>query len=268
MDMKFHITLTVDREKCIKCGLCADICPCGSIGMADYPEVARNLCMSCGHCTAVCPAEALDNSNAPLVNQIPLDKYSPAAKTLITRRSIRKFKDKPVPRQKLLELLDIAHFAPTAINAQGISYLIVDDKKTLSKVTEAVIVWEEEKLSKGRDIPVLKMQVDRYRDENVDSVLFNAPALIIALADKDLQHGRENALLSVLLAQIYAPSLELGTCWAGMVEYCAISRFPLMMDALKIPDGKAAAAAFMVGYPAYSYKRVPQREALDIKWSE
>ena len=56
-----------------------------------------------------------------------------------SRRSIRCYKSESIPRKQLLKLVDVARFAPTASNKQGISYIIVDDKEILEKATKVVI---------------------------------------------------------------------------------------------------------------------------------
>ena len=50
------------------------------------------------------------------------------------RRSIRKFKDKKVPREILEEIVNIAAYAPSWKNTQIARYIIVDDEETLKKL--------------------------------------------------------------------------------------------------------------------------------------
>ncbi len=48
-----------NKDECISCGLCADICPAASITMADgFPLLDRQKCIHCGDCVSSCPSGA------------------------------------------------------------------------------------------------------------------------------------------------------------------------------------------------------------------
>jgi len=60
--LKDVVTLKLEQEKCVGCGVCLSVCPHavlsltnGKIGIAD-----RDACMECGACARNCPAEALN----------------------------------------------------------------------------------------------------------------------------------------------------------------------------------------------------------------
>jgi ferredoxin len=56
--MRKKLVLTVDRQKCTRCGLCISQCPVSNIRMADGPAFA-DRCELCMRCHAVCPVNAI-----------------------------------------------------------------------------------------------------------------------------------------------------------------------------------------------------------------
>lgn len=256
--------ITVDQEKCIKCGFCVNECPEHVIRLGENgpEEVCPENCIACGHCVAVCPKEAMGNTKTPLSHQISSKKFpklSPeeAENFLRSRRSIRSYKQTAVPREKLIDLVSIAHFAPSGHNLQGISYIIVDDRKILDKAVKiAVEEFENDKLSSEFTKP--------YREKGIDTILRGAPSLILATADLNFPRGRENSILSLAYLELYAPTLGLGSCWAGMFERIAMKDNSPLLKLFNIPKDKKITGAVMVGYPKYTYPRFVDRNPLEF----
>jgi nitroreductase/NAD-dependent dihydropyrimidine dehydrogenase PreA subunit len=268
--------IQVDQEKCDQCGLCAMVCPVGIIGISnDGPQSIQQSCIGCGHCVAVCPHAALDNVNAPLANQIPLDSAptldaDTAARFLRSRRSIRGYRQTPVPREKLLQLLDIARFAPTAGNSQGVGYHVVDNKDTLRSITAAIMDWMEEESKKTSPWAVKLIEtVNHYRQTGQDVILRDAPCLVVAITATDFpSFGRDSAHFSLAYAELYAPAIGLGTCWAGFFENCAATGYQPLIRLLNLPENVKVAGALMVGYSQYTYQRLVDRSSLQVTWAE
>jgi nitroreductase/NAD-dependent dihydropyrimidine dehydrogenase PreA subunit len=257
---------------CVKCGICAEVCPIGIIGMDENgPTMLKNACIKCGHCVASCPHAALDHSLAPLADQVPLGDFpvldaDTAARFLRSRRSIRRYKSAPVPRETLRKLLDIARFAPTGSNSQGLSYLVVSDRSLLKKLNDATLDWMEEQIRAGVAwIQPYAHVVNHYRQGNLD-IFRNAPHLIVALAPKNFPIGEKNTRYSLGYAELYAPSLGLGTCWSGFFEMCAFAGYPAVYDLLAVPEGMAVTGAIFCGYPLYRYYRLVDRNPLAVDW--
>jgi len=55
-------TLILDREKCIGCGMCVEVCPHGVFAIEDKKAriADRDACMECGACAGNCPVGAID----------------------------------------------------------------------------------------------------------------------------------------------------------------------------------------------------------------
>lgn len=51
----------IDTDNCIKCELCADVCPYGAPRLEDGTMViSKEQCQGCGTCSAACPQSAID----------------------------------------------------------------------------------------------------------------------------------------------------------------------------------------------------------------
>lgn len=266
--------LSVDREKCIGCGICAEVCPKNYIGMTEegIPSDTGFTCIACGHCVAVCPQSAMDHAHASLNSQVLLDKFpvlnaETAEKFLRARRSARVYKEEAVPRDKILKLLNIARLAPTGNNTQGLQYLIIDDKNTLQSITQTTITWMDEIISQDKPSAAYFTDlVNHYHKTGLDVILRNAPCFILALAEKNFARGRDNTHFSLAYAELFASSLELGTCYAGLVEACARSGYQPLLKVLDIPEELTVTGGIIVGYPKYRYKRLVDRSPLKVIW--
>ncbi len=263
--------LTVNSEKCTKCGICVEVCPTNIIKIGkNGPRTIAKACIRCGHCTAVCPEEALDNEYALLRNQIPIEgelglNSSSIYNYLRSRRSIRTYEDKSVDKEKLFQLLDIGRFAQTGTNSQNISYIVIDGT-AMKEISELVVQWMEDHISKkGPWEKYFAPPVRAYRKNDIDTILRGAPQLIVSVSDKEFGMGRENSIFSLTYMEIYAKSIGLGTCWAGYFEL-AIKEYEPLLKFLNLPENQIVTGAIMVGYPKYKYQRLVERDPLKVVW--
>ncbi len=56
------VTLKLDDEKCVGCGMCLLVCPRAVLSLTNsrVEIINRDACMECGACARNCPAEAID----------------------------------------------------------------------------------------------------------------------------------------------------------------------------------------------------------------
>jgi nitroreductase len=197
-----------------------------------------------------------------------------------SRRSIRTYKERPVDRGLLQELIEMVVFAPSAHNSQKVRWLVFDGREKLRALAEITVDWMRWviEVMPERAAELHFERRVKHWENGADGILRGAPVLVVAHGEKELQTlppdfvpelDNVTAPLDYAVALSYlelaAVGLGLGTCWAGYV-YKAANIYPPMHKALGLPEGHQCFGALMVGYPKYVYKRIPPRNAPLITW--
>lgn len=270
--------LNIDKTLCKRDGLCAADCPTAIIHLKDsesVPELVAGgdqMCLRCGHCVAVCPHGALDHADIPLavcpaIQKGDVASPSQAVQFLRSRRSVRRFKDKPVEQETLQQLIEIARYAPTASNAQLVEWIVFTDRDRIRELAEETVAWMRTILEKDpqpASAPYMPILVAAW-DMGMDAVLRSAPGLVIAIAPKEDANGMVDLTLALSYLELAAPSLGLGTCWAGLLQGALLSHAPLKTLA-GIPEGYSHHYPMMIGYSKARYHRLPERKTPKISW--
>jgi ferredoxin len=179
--------ITINNETCSGCGICTKICPYlilelnADLKKATVNEHAAPYCSHCGHCSAICPEGAI-TITYPGAAPIPLVADSiPTAgelsRLITTRRSIRDYKDKKVPKETLEQIFDVIRYAPTGMNGQSVHWLVIQEPEEVWKFAGKIIDWAVEVLKTQPDhilAPILPMIIQAY-EQGSDKVCHGAP---------------------------------------------------------------------------------------------
>jgi nitroreductase/NAD-dependent dihydropyrimidine dehydrogenase PreA subunit len=269
---------TIDPKKCRRDGLCVAECPAKIIEIIDedgFPTPvpgAEELCINCGHCVAVCPHSALTLQTMGPQDCLPVRKellLSPehCEHFLRSRRSLRNYKEKPVPHTLLQKLLEVVRHAPTGHNSQPVHWLVIEKREEVNRLAGLVADWMRWMLKENGEYAHM-MHFDRVveaYDQGIDRILRGAPHLIVAHGLSTLPASQPACIIALTYLELAAPSFDLGTCWGGYFN-AAANNYPPLKEALALPKDHLPYGAAMIGYPKFSYPRMPPRNAPNITW--
>lgn len=271
--------IIVDHEKCKHDGICKAVCPMSVIEMkgGSVPNMVpgmEDFCISCGHCVAICPHGALSldvmkvDDCSPIQTELKIGTEQ-VGQLFRSRRSIRVYSSKPVEREKLARLIDIAHYVPTGHNTQQVQWLVINSKEQVHALSGIIIEMLRHLVKEGHPL-VKAYNLERFIVEweaGKDTLLRGVPALIVAHAPSAYVVAQVDCTIALTHLELAAPSIGLGACWAGLFILAA-AQWPPLQEALSLPEGHACYGALMVGYPAFEYHRMPTRNEAVIDWRE
>lgn len=167
-----------------------------------------------------------------------------------SRRSIRKYQDKTVPRELIEQCLEAARLAPSACNSQPCRFVILDDKETKNSFCENVFSGLYANCKNlGMNAPVL-IAVCTKAGGNITTRL----GQVIS--------GTKFYLIDTGIAVehlvLKAQDLGLGTCWIGWFNTKKAKKF------LRLPIDVKCEILIALGYPDEGPSPRPRKEFKDI----
>lgn len=162
-----------------------------------------------------------------------IDRYLSGDQILLTRRSIRTFRDEQISDDILKQVFEICRYAPTSMNTQSYYFRVIRDKNVLSKLAG----------TRGKS----------------SSPIGNAPIAVAICSDpglskRHIQDGCIAAYHFLLSAWFYG----LGTCWIAAMDREDVKSW------LEIPDEHYVATVTPLGYPQHLEFNPPERK--NIAW--
>ncbi len=159
------------------------------------------------------------------------------------RYSVRNYKETPVEKEKLLEVIEAARLSPSAVNYQPRHFIIVTDEELKNRIAETY-------------------PRDWFR---------KAPAVIVVCGDHSIswkrKDGKDHCDIDTAIAidhlTLAAADIGLGTCWicAFDAEKCH--------QVLNLPENLEVVALVPIGYPADDTIPEKKRKSIDeiVSWN-
>jgi nitroreductase len=157
-----------------------------------------------------------------------------------TRRSIRRYKENPVPETLIKEVLNASRLSPSADNAQPWKFVVVRDEQTKLKLAAAC---------------------------NGQKFIAQAPVVVVACGIPDeafptvggyMSSHVIDASIAVDHLTLAAHAAGLGTCWIASFKEDKVR------DTLGIPEDVRVVALTPLGYPAETPERSPRKNLEEL----
>ena len=163
---------------------------------------------------------------------------------LLTRRSVRKYSDRPVEDEELDKVLTAGLYAPTGMNNQLPVLVAVRDKATRDKLSRM-------------NAAVMGASGDPF---------YGAPCVIVVLSDPERMTWVEDGSLVLGNLMNAAHSLGLGSCWIHRAKECFDTpEGKALLRAWGVPENYRGVGNCILGYAAEEPEAKPRKSGRIIK---
>jgi nitroreductase len=175
-------------------------------------------------------------------------QYDDFLELVKNRRSFRRFKPDPVPKDMIEKVLEAARLAPSAGNSQPWEFVVVQDAAMKKDITQSITSGYQE---------LHKIDPEMYWAVAVQPHLVDAPVIIVVCGDRRLEMTypahlprevllRQSLAITIYALQLAAASFGLATAWATMQTE---ARETQLRKLLGIPDVYTIDHIIPLGYP-------------------
>ncbi|WP_234124087.1 nitroreductase family protein [Clostridium hydrogenum] len=164
---------------------------------------------------------------------------------ILTRRSIRKFKEEQIKDEELELILKAGTYAPSGMNKQSWQFTVVQNKEKIDLLAKVV------REALGRD----------------EGYNFYKPATLIMLSnDKENTNGLADCSCALENIFLMAHSLGIGSCWINQLKtICDEKAVREVLTSFDIPQNHVVWGIAAIGYPDQETKE-HERKAGTIKF--
>jgi nitroreductase/NAD-dependent dihydropyrimidine dehydrogenase PreA subunit len=291
-------SISINRETCKRCLLCSEVCPNKILFRNNLNEMTTrtdriDLCFKCGQCMAVCSTQSIivdgltyEHDFFSLPEESTYENYF--YNMIHTRRAVRNFIDKPVPKELLEKIVEAISFAPPGFPPLKTSIIVVQDTELIRKALPYMIQMYdsltksmknplirffiknevgEKKFKTMREhlIPLLKSRLPELKKGTEDTITRYAPAMILFLADKRGEDISQDISIAATFGMLATHSLGLGGSIMDLIPP-PIDRDKKLRELFGIPDNDQVVTSIIIGYPKYKYQRGIKRELKSVRW--
>jgi ferredoxin len=282
--------ITINYERCTACGTCVAVCKDFDLKIEDKKLVLTDKpafgCITCGQCVAVCPNDAITITGRTMNEDdffdIPVDYKKPSFdelyNMLISRRSIRDFKDKDIEPEIINKILDLAATAPMGIPPSDVEVLVLNGKEKVKEFADDFVkslknmkfifspfamslmrpfLSKEKYMMYKNFVAPLVNNLISSNEKGVDHALYAAPCAIYFYGTQYADTADQ--YIAATYATIAAESLGLGACMIGCIGPFISKGGSKLKAKYGINPKNQDGLFIIIGYPKYKYRKAIKR---------
>ena len=175
-----------------------------------------------------------------------------------SRRSIREYLDKPIPKQIIDKLIDAAKWAPSGMNEQPWGFIVVQDRALIKELSDRSIPYINKMIEENPKFARYKKRM-AVKDF---SIFYHAPCVIIIIGRIGAFSYQNDCSMAGQNLMLLASSMNIGSCWVGMMN--VLNKDEWFRKRFDVPDNYAIVAPIALGY--FENKDIPiiERKAPEI----
>ncbi len=288
--------IILDTALCTNCGLCAEVCKGAPLVMSgDKLQIdhARFFgCIGCGHCMCICPQDCIQIKGRdmgpgdiiPMPKKVDRATYQQLYNLLLSRRSVRNFRDQLVEPEKITQIVEAVCTAPMGLPPSDVEILILDNPAKVQEFAADVIGvikksrWFFSPLVNtalrpffGREYvesveSFIRPAVDIFIEESgrgADYLLYNAPLAMYFHTSP--YSDPADPLIAATYAMLAAESMGLGSCMIGTPAYFIKHSQPIKQK-YRIPLKNQPGIVVIFGYPRYKFQKAVRRRLAKVDY--
>ena len=169
--------------------------------------------------------------------------------SILTRRSTRKYLNKPVSKELLEKIIETGRYAPSGGNSQSNHFIVIQNKQIIDRLVKMV----EKAFSK------MEITENMYRSLQNSINLskkggyvfsYNAPVLIIVANKRDYGNNQADCAIALENMMLEANELDLGSCYINQLKWLKKKKKILSyLQSLGMKEDERVYGSLIIGYP-------------------
>lgn len=171
---------------------------------------------------------------------------------ILTRRSVRAYKEEQMSDTDLNTILEAAKFAPSGMNSQSWHFTAVQNKEKIGKLVIAI-----------KEV-LLNSSIEQYKNMAANpkfNPFYNAPTIVITACDKKSPVGQFDCAVALQNMMLAANSLKIGSCWVHILAGIADDpKVRNVLTELGIPENYGVFGTAVLGFNGGEEPKAPPRK--------